>query len=132
MAPKDQIAPNESFSRKTTNKIFMYLSAHFILQKLKKNSQPVQNYEDVPFSSPKWPICPEQNFFGTNHYYRFHLPIGLLAFFTVQNFKKFLRQIQSYEDALFLGVKWSIAPTPTPTPLKKKIGKLLISFSSTY
>ena len=36
----------------------------------------IQSYEDVPFSGPKWPICPEQNFFGTNHYYYFHLPIG--------------------------------------------------------
>ena len=25
---------------------------------------------------PKWPICPEQNLFGTNQYYYFHLPIG--------------------------------------------------------
>ena len=25
---------------------------------------------------PKWRICPEQYFFGTNHYYYFHLPIG--------------------------------------------------------
>ena len=33
---KDQIAPNEFFSRKTTNKIFMYLLALFILQNLKK------------------------------------------------------------------------------------------------
>ena len=30
----------------------------------------------MPFSGPKWPICPEQFFFGTNHYYYCHLPIG--------------------------------------------------------
>ena len=30
----------------------------------------------MPFLSPKWPTCPEQIFFGTNHYYYFHLPIG--------------------------------------------------------
>ena len=87
MAQKDQIAPNESFSRKTPNKIFMYLSVHFILQKLKKNSEPVQNYEDVPFSSPKWPICPEQNFFGKIIDTIF---IYLSALFIVQNFLKFL------------------------------------------
>ena len=29
----------------------------------------------MPFLGPKWPICPKQNFLGTNHYY-FHLPIG--------------------------------------------------------
>ena len=52
--------------------------------------------------------------------------IYLLALFTVQNLKKFLQQIQSYEDVPFLGPKWSICP--------KQIffGKLLISFSSTY
>ena len=33
---KDQIAPNDFFSRKTTNKIFMYLLAPFILQNFKK------------------------------------------------------------------------------------------------
>ena len=34
--------------------------------------------------------------------------IYLLALFTVQNLKKFLQQIQSYEDAPFLDPKWSI------------------------
>ena len=34
--------------------------------------------------------------------------IYLLALFTVQNFKKFLQWPQSYEDAPFLGPKWSI------------------------
>ena len=43
---------------------------------LKKFLGPIQSYEDVPFSGPKWPICPEQTFFGINHYYYFHLPIG--------------------------------------------------------
>ena len=30
----------------------------------------------MPFSGPKWSICHEQFFFGTNHYHYFHLPIG--------------------------------------------------------
>ena len=30
----------------------------------------------MPFPGPKWPICSNQKFFGTNHYYYFHLPIG--------------------------------------------------------
>ena len=55
----------------------MYLLAPFILQNFfKKILGLIQSYEDVPFSDPKWPICHEQNFFGTNHYYYFHLPIG--------------------------------------------------------
>ena len=28
------------------------------------------------FSGPKWSICPKKFFFGTNHCYFFHLPIG--------------------------------------------------------
>ena len=51
--------------------------------------------------------------------------IYLLVFFIVQNFKKFLQRIQSYEDATFLGPKCSICP-------KFFFGKLLISFSCTY
>ena len=34
--------------------------------------------------------------------------IYLLALFIVQNLKKFLQWIQSYEDVPFLGPKWSI------------------------
>ena len=51
--------------------------------------------------------------------------IYLLTLFTVQNFKKNLKQTQSYEDAPFLGPKWSNCPNFF-------FGKLLISFSSTY
>ena len=39
--------------------------------------------------------------------------IYLLALFIVQNLKKFLQRIQNYDDAPFLGLKWSIcAPLP--------------------
>ena len=51
--------------------------------------------------------------------------IYLLALFIVLNLNKFLQRIQSYEDAPFLGPKWSICP-------KFFFGKLLVSFSSTY
>ena len=30
----------------------------------------------MPFFGLKQPICPEQNIFGTSHYYHFHLPFG--------------------------------------------------------
>ena len=36
--------------------------------------------------------------------------IYLLALFILKNLKKFLQQIQSYEDAAFLGPKWPICP----------------------
>ena len=102
---------------------------------------------------PKMTIYHEQKFFGTNHYYYCHLPIGpfrcakfkkitvdpelwgcailgpkmvnlppiffwkiiniiliyLLALFIVQNLKKLLQWIQSYEDAHFLGPKLPIS-----------------------
>ena len=54
---------------------------------LKKFLGPIQSYEDVLFSGPKCPICHEQNCFGTNHYYYFHLPIGP---FHCAKFKKIL------------------------------------------
>ena len=39
--------------------------------------------------------------------------VYLLALFTVQNLRKFLLQIQSYDNAPFLGPKWSIYPPPS-------------------
>ena len=50
----------------------MYLFALFHSAKFQK----FQTYEDVPCLGPKWPICPEQKFFGTNHYYYFHLLVS--------------------------------------------------------
>ena len=68
--------PTWIFSQKTTNKTFMYLLAPFILQIFLKILTADPELWDVPFSGSKWPICPEQFFFGTNHYYCFHLPIS--------------------------------------------------------
>ena len=59
------------------------------------------------FQAKNSPICPEQNFLVQTIIITF---IYLLALFIVQNLKKFLQQIQSYEDAPFLGPKWSICP----------------------
>ena len=56
---------------------------------------------------PKQPICPEQNSFGTNHCYYFHLSVAL---FIVQNLKKILQWIQNYDYAPFLGPKGPFAP----------------------
>ena len=39
-----------------------------------------------------------------------YIIINLLALFIVQKLKKFLQQIQSYEDAKYLGPKWPISP----------------------
>ena len=86
----------------------MYLLPPFILQNFKRILRADPELSDVPFSDPKWPICPEQFFFGTNHYYYFHLPIG--PFHCAKFKKKFFQRIQSYEDAQFLGPKWPICP----------------------
>ena len=70
---------------------------------LKNFLEPIQSYEDVSFLGTKWPICTEQLFFfGTNHYYYFHLPISP---FHCAKFTKFLQWSQSYEDAPFLRSK---------------------------
>ena len=59
------------------------------------------------FRAQNTPIWTEQNFLVQTIIITF---IYLLALFIVQNLKKFLQQIQSYEDAPFLGPKWSICP----------------------
>ena len=64
---------------------------------------------------------PWTKFFGKNHI----TFIYLLALFIAQNFKKFLQRIQSYEDAPFLGPKWSIYP-------KQIFFWKIISFPSSY
>ena len=51
--------------------------------------------------------------------------IYLLTVLIMQNFKKSLQQIQSDEDAPFLGPKWSICSISF-------LEKLLILFSSNY
>ena len=49
---------------------------------LKKFLRPIQSYEDVPFSGPKWTICHEQNFLVQT----IITFIYLLALLIVQNF----------------------------------------------
>ena len=74
----------------------------------------IQSYEDVAFSGPKWPICHEQFFFGTNHYYYFHLPISP---FHCAKFKKILTADPELWGCDILGPKmihllqkWPISP----------------------
>ena len=72
----------------------MYLLAPFILQKFKKILKADPEFWDVPFSGPKWPICPEQIFSGPfvlNNFYWVQTIIitiiYLLVLFIVQNLK---------------------------------------------
>ena len=63
---------NWSFSRKTTNRTFMYLLAPFTLQNFEKNSTLMRMCH---FKDQNDPFV-MNIFFGTNRYYYFHLPIG--------------------------------------------------------
>ena len=51
--------------------------------------------------------------------------IYLFTLFIVQNLKKFLQRIQSYEDVPFLGPKWSICP---PKKILKKIINIILVY----
>ena len=65
----------------------------------------IQSYEDVRhFWDQNSPFVLNKKIWGINHYY-FHLPMAL---FIVQNLKEVLQRIQNYDDAPFLGPKWSI------------------------
>ena len=57
------------------------------------------------FLGQRWSICPKQESYGENPDIYFHLPID--PFHCAKFQKKFLQQIQSYEDVPFLGSNMS-------------------------
>ena len=84
----------------------MYLLAPFIMQNFKKILRANREFWGCAIFGPKMAHL-SWTFFGTTHY-DFHLPIG--PFHCAKFKKKFLLQIQNYQDMLFLGPKWSIWP----------------------
>ena len=113
------------FSLKTTNKIFMYLLTPFILQNFKKILRADPELWGCAIFGPKMAHLSWTKFF-------WYKPLLLLSS-TYWPFslgktkkKKFLLQIQSYEDAPFWAQNGPLAPN------KIFFGKLLKSFSSTY
>ena len=73
---------------------------------IKKILELIQSYKDVRhFWDENSPFVLNKTFFGRNHCYYFHLPMAL---FIMQNLKEILQWIQNYDDAPFLGPKWSI------------------------
>ena len=74
---------------------------------LKKFLKPIQIYEDVPFSGPKYPNLSWTKYFGTNHYYYFHQPIDS---FHWENFKKNYTANPELSGCTIFGPKWSICP----------------------
>ena len=51
------------FFGKKINIIFIYLLAPFTVQNFKNFLHRIQSYEDAQFWDPKWPTCPNENFF---------------------------------------------------------------------
>ena len=98
--------PKWNFSRKTTNKIFMYLLAPFILQNLKKILRADPELWGYAIFRPRMAHLSLTIFFGTNHYYYFHLSIGP---FHCAKFKNSYSG-SNVKDVSFLCPKWSICP----------------------
>ena len=69
---------NKNFLEQTIIITFIYLLALFTVENLRKFLQQIQSYEDAPFLTPKWFICPKQSFFGKQY-----ILIYLLATFIV-------------------------------------------------
>ena len=77
---------------------------------MKRILELIQSYEDVRhFRDQNDPFVLNKNFLVQTIVITF---IYLLALFIVQNLKKFLQHIQSYEDVPFLVPKWSICLPP--------------------
>ena len=92
MTWKDQIAPNEISSQKTTNKMFIYLLFPFTVKQWLKRIKSCEAGCEI--LGPKWPICAKPEFFRISDYCNFH---ALLAPFILLNLrKKLLEPIQSY------------------------------------
>ena len=87
-----------NFSKKPN---FHFPSRPFHCAKLKKKSlEWNQSYKYASFSRPKWPNCPNKNFFGKPDSVIFMYFVAPLI---AQNFKKNLGQMQSYQGATFSG-----------------------------
>ena len=80
------------FAQKTTNKIFVYLLAPFILQNFKKILRTNPELWGCAIFGPKMAHCSFPYFFLVQIIITF---IYLLGLFIVQNLRKFLQQIQS-------------------------------------
>ena len=84
----------------------MHLLVPFILQNFKKILGDDPELWGCAIFGPKMPHLPWTKIFLVQTIIITF--IYLLALFIVQNLKKFLEQIQIYEDAPCLGPKWSI------------------------
>ena len=76
---------------------------HSLCKILKKFLGPIQSYEDVPFSGPKWSICHEQKIFLVQTIIITF--IYLLALFIVQNILKILTANPEFWGWVIFGPK---------------------------
>ena len=83
-----------------------YQSLSFRKIFIKKSLELIQSCENVRhFWDENSPFVLNKTFFRINNCYYFHLPMAL---FIVESLKEILQWIQNYDDAPFLGPKWSI------------------------
>ena len=99
----------------------MYLLPLSYCKVLKEFLELIQSYQDVPFSGPKWPICPEKKFFVQTIIITF---IYLLALFIVQDLQNILTADPK--------IRTFFGPKMIQLLRKKFFGKLLKSLSSNY
>ena len=81
----------------------------------------------MPFSGSKWPKFHEQIFFATNHYYYFHLPIGL---FQCAKFKKICPAYPELRGCAIFGLK--MVHFPKPEFFSENLLMSLVSFIHAY
>ena len=95
---KIKLAPNEIFSQKTTNKIFVYIWAPFIVQSFIVDPE----LWGCTILGPKMVHLPQTNFFFWKRILIFfsstYWPLSFCKIF-----KRFFQQIQSYDNVSFLG-----------------------------
>ena len=95
---------NQYVFSKATNKIFIYIWAPFILQNFLKILRANPELRGCAIFKPKIAHLSYKKFFGT----LLLLSSTYCPFSLCKILKKFLQQIQSYEDVPFLSQKWSI------------------------
>ena len=101
MTWKDQIAPKESFSQKTTKKSFIYLLVPFFWVKLIKNLRADSKWRGHhTIFVPKWPNCSEYNNISFRKAVNI-ISMSLLALFIVQNCKTILTADPGLRDRVW-------------------------------
>ena len=115
--------PNQTVGKKRPKKIKLPQMNFFLEKQIIKFHVPISHFHSAKFKKiiranlELWGCAifrPKIAQFVLNKFFLVQTIIinfiYLLALFIVQNLKKFLQRIQSYEDAQFLGPKWPISP----------------------